>query len=235
MSDSARNSATYEVRFTRQYANNTALKTIQADGETIAGFKPEQLDYSYVLPAGSTYPVISYEKADSVQSVVAGQVSEGEWNITVIAENDDKATYTVRYTISKYGDATLENLQLEGEYEGTFAFAATTYDYTGLTLGEGAPMPDMVITTKPGQKVLSYNVSDTQQKVLVLPHPDHPTLPQVPSSPEKSLSQTTASSAVFQHSQAPTSPQTTPFHSLTSFTIHWAPSPGGLCPQTMLC
>ena len=68
-----------------------------------------------------------------------------------------------------------------------------------------------------------------------LPHPDHPTLPQVPSSPEKSLSQTTASSAVFQHSQAPTSPQTTPFHSLTSFTIHWAPSPGGFCPQTMLC
>ena len=168
VSDSARNSATYEVRFTRQYANNTALKTIQADGETIAGFKPEQLDYSYVLPAGSTYPVISYEKADSVQSVVAGQVSEGEWNITVIAENDDKATYTVRYTISKYGDATLENLQLEGEYEGTFAFAATTYDYTGLTIGEGAPMPDMVITTKPGQKVLSYNVSDTQQKVLVV-------------------------------------------------------------------
>lgn len=56
-----------------------------------------------------------------------------------------------------------------------------------------------------------------------------------PLSPGKSRSQTTASSTVFQHSQAPASPQTAPFHSLIALTIHWAPSPGGLCPQTMLC
>ena len=167
--DEQGNTAAYSVAFSRNYIGNTALASIKADGVELSDWAPEKKDYSYTLASGSNYPTLSYEKGDPTQVVTFGQVGEGKWQFHVIAENGATADYSVQYTIAKNGDATLENIELVGLPAGqTFTFDPNTFEYSGLTLDEGAALPDMVITAKEGQKVISYNPGENEQEVLVM-------------------------------------------------------------------
>ena len=165
VSDAEGNRAVYTVTFTRQKQSNNALQSILIDGVAMPEFAPATLDYSRTLPAGSTYPEVTYVAAADAQVVFFGQLEDGKWGITVAAEDGTMATYTVTFTIEKYNDATLAGLAIEGY---SIAFQPTTTTYSeGLTIDEGLPLPQITATTKPGQTVIIYNVNDRQQKVLV--------------------------------------------------------------------
>ena len=155
--------AAYSVTFSRILSTDNALQAIYADGVLIAGFTPTQLNYQYNLAPGSTYPEISYETANSAQVVFFGQLSDGKWGITVIAENGTQATYTVQYNIQKHNDATLQDLTVEGK---VFVFAPQSFNYA-FTLDEGAPLPVVTVTPREGQTVVQYDENSETQKVLV--------------------------------------------------------------------
>lgn len=165
VADTLGTTAIYNIVFSRHLTNNTALASITADGVQIAGFAADKKYYSFDLAAGSSYPVLDYSKADETQSVVFGQAGEGKWNWLVTAENGDTATYTVQYTIAPYADATLTNLTAEGLL---FTFDPAVHQYGPFVWDAGKELPDLTITAKAGQTVMSYNLNDTTQQVLVM-------------------------------------------------------------------
>ncbi len=164
VSDAEGNKAVYTVTFTRQYLSNKTLKAILIDGVAMSEFVATQLNYTRTLPAGSTYPEVSYIPNDNAQVIFFGQLAEGKWGITVAAEDGTIDTYMVTFTIEKYNDASLAGLEVEG-YTISFAPAITLYE--GLTIDEGLPLPKVTATTKPGQTVMIYDVDNKEQKVIV--------------------------------------------------------------------
>ena len=163
--DTIGNKVIYSVAFTRELSGDNSLQGIYADGVLIDGFVKTQLDYAYDLPAGSTYPTLTYEVAKSAEVVFFGQVADGKWAVIVSAENDEKQTYTVQYNIAKYNDATLVNMELAG-FALTPAFDSNTFEYS-VTIDEGAELPKLTVETRPGQTILQNNASDTLQQVIV--------------------------------------------------------------------
>lgn len=163
VTDSLGAKAMYDVTFSRILSTNTRLEGIYADGVLISGFDATQLNYEYNLPAGSTYPEVSYKAAEQAQVVFFGQLEDGKWGISVLAENGTTATYTVRYTIAKYSDPTLQNLEVQGK---TLSFNPNTHTYV-LTLDEGAPLPLVTVTPREQQTVVQYNEDDRHQRVIV--------------------------------------------------------------------
>ena len=163
VSDAEGNKAAYSVTFTQKKLSNNQLEAIYADGNLIEGFQPNVTSYNYSLQPGSVYPEISYKAADNTQVLFFGQLAEGQWGITVMAENGDKATYTVTYTITKYSNATLKNLEVAGK---NLPFEPNTFNYE-LNLDEGALLPQLTVETYEGQTVYIDNVDDTHQEVIV--------------------------------------------------------------------
>ena len=165
ISDQEGNKAVYTIHFTRQMQSNKALEAILVDGTALADFDPAVLDYSRTLPAGSTYPEVSYVAAEAAQVVFFGQLAEGKWGITVVAEDGTTSTYTIQFEIDKYDDVTLQNIFLDGVAIAEFAPATLTY---AQTIDEGAALPKLTVETKAGQTTFTYNASENQQKVLVI-------------------------------------------------------------------
>lgn len=164
VTDAEGNKAVYTVSFNRQLLSNKTLKAILLDGVAMSEFVTTKLDYTRTLPAGSTYPEVSYIANDNAQVVFFGQLAEGKWGITVAAEDGTIATYTVLFTIEKYNDATLADLKLDGT---TIAgFMPTKLNYTE-TIDEGAPLPQLTVATREGQTVVINNVDDSHQQVIV--------------------------------------------------------------------
>lgn len=164
VSDAEGNRAVYIVTFTRQYLSNKTLKAILIDGVAMSEFVATQLNYTRTLPAGSTYPEVSYIPNDNAQVIFFGQLAGGKWGITVAAEDGTIDTYMVTFTIEKYNDATLADLKLDGT---TIAgFAPTKYNYA-LTIDEGASLPQLTVTTREGQTVVINNTDDSHQQVIV--------------------------------------------------------------------
>ena len=164
VTDSLNNKAVYTVTFTRQLLSNKALKAILIDGTPMAEFVPTTLDYTRELAAGSTYPEVTYIADDNAQVVYFGQTADGKWGISVAAEDGSVSTYIITFTIAKYSDATLADLEVEGYSIG---FTPENGLYEGLTIDEGVALPKVTPTSKPGQDVMVYNVDDAEQRVLV--------------------------------------------------------------------
>ena len=165
--DTLGNKVVYTVTFTRQAQSNKALKAILIDGNELDKFKPEVLHYDSALAPGSSYPEVRYIAEDNAQVVFFGQMAEGQWGITVAAENGDTATYTMTFTILPYTDVKLENLVVEG-YPFVFDPEKEKYDDPAIfTIDQGKPLPKVTPTAKPGQTVVVFNVNDHEQQVLV--------------------------------------------------------------------
>lgn len=164
ISDPEGNKAVYTVHFTRQPQSNKALDAILVGGAPLSDFDPAVPDYSCTLPAGSTYPEVSYVVADAAQVVFFGQLAEGKWGITVVAEDSTSSTYTIQFTINKYDDATLKNIFLNGEAIADFAPTNPTYTQT---IDEGATLPQLTVETREGQTVMISNVDNSHQQVIV--------------------------------------------------------------------
>lgn len=164
--DAQGNKAVYSVTFIYKPSANTALEGIYADGSLIEGFNAAELNYTYHLGAGSTYPTITYKAAESKQVVFFGQTGDGQWSVRVVAENGSEAIYTVQYIIDKYDDATLKNLAVEGySLNETFDPAVNNYS---VTIDNGAALPAIIVEAREGQTVLKKNVGDNEQQVVVV-------------------------------------------------------------------
>ena len=157
--------AIYSVTFTRTVSGDNTLEAIYADGVLIDGFAKNILSYEYNLAAGSTYPTITYQAANGAQVLFFGQLAEGKWGITVMAENGELNTYLVQYIIAKYDDATLKGMSIAPKaFDQTFS--PTLFAYTA-TIEEGAELPTLVVEAREGQTIIQNNVDENHQQVIV--------------------------------------------------------------------
>lgn len=164
--DSLGNKASYSISFTREYSGDCALKAIYANGTLIEDFAPATMIYNKSLAPGSQYPEITYDLNDEkTQSAVFGKIGDGQWKITVFAENGTSADYFVNYTIEKYSNATLKGLTVKGKTL-TPAFDPEHFNYT-LTIDEGDTLPQVVPEAREGQTVVFFNLNDSTQQVIV--------------------------------------------------------------------
>ena len=163
VTDVAGNRAVYTVAFTRQARSNKALKAILINGSPLDKFNPAVLNYDSTLVAGSAYPEVTYVADDKAQVVFFGQLADGKWGISVIAEDGTMSTYTMQFTIAQYTNATLKNLTVEGH---VIPFSPTKYDYA-LTLDEGSALPLITPELREGQTVAMNNVNDSTQQIIV--------------------------------------------------------------------
>lgn len=164
--DSLGNKASYSISFTREYSGDCALKAIYANGTLIEDFAPTTMIYNKSLVPGSQYPEITYDLNDEkTQSAVFGKIGDGQWKITVFAENGTSADYFVNYTIEKYSNATLKGLTVKGKTL-TPTFDPEHFNYT-LTIDEGDTLPQVVPEAREGQTVVFFNLNDSTQQVIV--------------------------------------------------------------------
>ena len=88
-------SNTYYVAFNRLLSGVDTLKTIYVGGVPVADFNSQKMDYTLVLPYGTTeLPTVDYETGDAYQTV---DVIKDNLNciIVVTAENGNRKTYMV--------------------------------------------------------------------------------------------------------------------------------------------
>ena len=164
--DTLGNKASYSITFTRTYSSDSDLAAIYANGTLIEGFDPAEKTYNKVLAPGSKYPEISYAlKDEQTQSAVFGKIGDGQWKISVFAENGTPADYFVTYTIEKYSNATLKGLTVNGKTL-TPAFDPEHFNYT-LTIDEGDTLPQVLPEAREGQTVVFFNLNDSTQQVIV--------------------------------------------------------------------
>ncbi len=164
--DTLGNKASYSISFTREFSGDCALSAIYADGVLIDNFNPATLIYNDSLAPGSQYPEITYAlKDEKNQNAVFGKIGDGQWKITVFAENGTSADYFVNYTIEKYSNATLKGLTVKGKTL-TPAFDPEHFNYT-LTIDEGDTLPQVVPEAREGQTVVFFNLNDSTQQVIV--------------------------------------------------------------------
>ncbi len=101
-SEDASNTITYTVSFTKTGIDAT-LSDLRVDGTTIDGFDASVLNYSVVLPIGTTdVPVVTATTTDDMATVVVTDAAAlpGTTEIVVISANTfETATYTVDFSV----------------------------------------------------------------------------------------------------------------------------------------
>ena len=153
----------YTLHFQKQVSADCTLRAILIDGTPLTTFVSTTTNYTIDLPAGSTLPVVSFEKNSDAQVTYFGQSAPNTTAIRVVAPSGTESTYTVAFRIAKYDDARLRDLQVEGK---SFVFDPDQTDYT-LTLEDGAELPRLIYTAREGQSILVANTTADQQQVVV--------------------------------------------------------------------
>ena len=147
---------TYKLTYKIEASSYAYLAGISLDGLPIEGFTPEQTNYSFTLPIGTTtLPTITWTQGDPYQtvSITEGGV-DGTTRIVVTAAAGNTVTYRLNFSTEKSTNNALQAIELDGTpLEG---FHPDTLNYT-ITLPAGT-------TTLP---VVTYTQGDDYQTVTL--------------------------------------------------------------------
>ena len=159
-------SAKYVVNLKQQLSHNALLSAIMLNGSLIDNWNANVYNYTKELAAGEAEPTITWQKAESAQTVVFGQQEAGVYQIVVLSQSQtDTATYTVRMQPQKYNDAELTDIMLDGvSVMDKFVGGVCN----GGKVPDGSVLPEITYVKKAGQNVLVSDVSATQQRILVV-------------------------------------------------------------------
>ena len=132
--------STYTIVFRYTQSDADTLMVILADGDTLPGFTPQNLYYSFSLPVGTdAFPSLDYEPADEWQTVTMETVEQTPSTLIrqlfVTSESGKKNTYTVSYTILKSDVDTLQMIIVDQKQLSGFKATEDEYYYT-LTAAE---------------------------------------------------------------------------------------------------
>lgn len=139
----------YPFCSTENLATDATLSDLQVDGVTVDGFATDVLSYLVELPTGTEIvPIVTATSTDSNATIVVTEATTlpGSTSVLVIAEDGvTEQTYTIEFTLAPATDATLSDLQVDGEtIDG---FASGTLNYTiDLPLGTSI-VPTVTATT----------------------------------------------------------------------------------------
>lgn len=150
------NTTVYQITFSVLQATDATLRMIYLDGEELAGFDKNQLEYTVNLPQGTTkQPVVTYTPNDDYQTITVrtGSNVEDDYKITVRPQSGASQTYVIRFRVATSSNTALKMIYVAGTpLEG---FDANTLGYT-YTLPEG-------VSTIPA---VTFDKAETSQKVL---------------------------------------------------------------------
>ena len=136
---------TYKIKFVRAASTNSKLAGLSVNGEPIAAFNPNTLNYTYELPYGTTdVPVVSAEKAEDGQTVSITQPTSTTGKATIVVTAADKkttSTYTIQFAVALLSDNTLKDIKVNGNSVAGFTPTQTIYRVS-LPVGT-TDMPDV--------------------------------------------------------------------------------------------
>ena len=157
-------SATYVLKFMRAVSADCTLSNILVDGTPLSGFAANVLHYDLPLPAGSAMPEVTFVPQSAEQSLICGKSGTSRYEAQVTAANGtDKATYVVDVQIAPYSNVQLANIEMD---DRVFAFQPAKFAYTE-TLGIGARLPILTVTTNVGQTAIVSQRNENEQIIIV--------------------------------------------------------------------
>ena len=130
------NVRTYVIAQRIALSSNTKLESIMIDGVELSGFDPEQLEYIYMLPYGSSaVPTdITYVAQEDGQEVIVSRNQLGEpTRIFVTAEDGSKAVYKIQFIVDEHdpsSEPTAENVCVTSLEDGTWKFTTNSNNIT---------------------------------------------------------------------------------------------------------
>ena len=148
---------TYRLRFSVALSANSQLNAILVDGDMLAGFSPEILNYNYILPANATVcPDIEVIKASLGQQVfIIKPALTGVATIRVTSETaDGENVYTINFQFELSDDNFLDSIKIDGEILAEFDKNITSYTVT---------LPQYSVAP-----AVEYFVSDTVSNLFVI-------------------------------------------------------------------
>ncbi len=154
----------YTLTFVHSPATDATLRSIAANGVQLEGFDSNTFDYTYRLTDGEL-PLITYERNDPDQYVVAGMVSQYAYSLVVNAPGGNSQTYTVRFLTDASDVTELVSIKLDG-VEVTDAFDDN--NHLERTINKGEDLPELTYTTGDGQTVVGVQTSRLDQQLIVL-------------------------------------------------------------------
>lgn len=153
--------STYQILFTVPKSNIDYLDGIFLNGQLIAGWDKDQLEYTVVLEKTDVFPVVTFERGETakdpsgeyIQIVNERKITAapGEYKFTVIAENGSKRTYVIKFKLNLSSDATLQTIKVAGVPLSDFAPTKTEYE---VILPPGSSMPKVEAEKRVGQTVV---------------------------------------------------------------------------------
>lgn len=117
--------------------SNNTLSSLTVDGATISGFSPAVTDYTMELEYGTTaIPSVGGAVADPLAQIVqqtqatnlSGTESERTASVIVEAEDGTQKTYKVVFNVLKNTDATLTDIQINGNSIVDYNTNITSFD-----------------------------------------------------------------------------------------------------------
>lgn len=164
----AQDTRTYKLTYKIEASSYAYLAGISLGGQPIEGFSPEQTNYSFTLPIGTTtLPAITWTQGDPYQtvSITEGGV-DGTTRIVVTAAAGNTVTYRLTFSTEKSSNNALQGIALDGKpLDG---FHPDTLNYT-LTLPAGTTtLP--VVTYTPGDEyqTVTLNTSTATRTVRIV-------------------------------------------------------------------
>lgn len=151
----------YTIQFAFPRSNNNYLKNIALNGIGISGFDKTTTEYTVSI-ADAVLPAITYEKDDTLQTVIAiNDFADKKYALVVIAENGEQRTYNLTFNIAPSGNALLNDIKLFDEATQTFVslpdFASDKFDYTSTLAWRSKTVPNIhPVVGQKGQTVTIF-------------------------------------------------------------------------------
>ena len=144
-------------------SDDATLSDLQVNGQTVTGFSASLTTYNVTLAAGTTTATVTATTNDSKATVDINQAAAlpGTATVTVTAENGTTQAYTVNIAVAepaKSDDATLSDLQVNGQTVTGFSAALTTYN---VTLAAGTTTATVTATANDSKATVDINQAAT--------------------------------------------------------------------------
>ncbi len=149
-------STTYRITFSVQKSTNANLANIKVDGAPLAGFRPDSLNYTYILNSAATAcPAIEVETEFPNQRVeIITPKLEGIATIKVFSETGEAFNiYTIDFSFLKSSNNYLKSISIDGT--AIAGFDKLTNDYTVTLADDNLP-------------AISYEKDDNLQSVAII-------------------------------------------------------------------
>ena len=155
----------YKIVFSTEKSDRSTLSGIKIDGVALEGFNPDVLNYSYVLPVGTTQlPAIEPIAGDEYQTIdIAYGGVNGKTRITVTAGDGSTSVYQIAFSVATYSVNTLQAIYLDGQLIEGFEPEKEEY---WVNLPQGTTALPVVTFKKDHEQFQNVTVREPQAGVL---------------------------------------------------------------------